>query len=117
MLGRHLSIHPSVCNSLAIPVPAAPLQGRMLNAPLLGIKGGKHHPHPLGGKRGWVPVWHWLGTVPMPWHRCAERVQINPVPSGTTRPLPLGFPEVIYSLCPPGIPQAACQAVMEPTFH
>lgn len=67
---------------------------------------------------GQVPAWqHWLGTVPMPWHPFAEWVPINPAPPGTTHLLPLGFPEVIYSLCPAGIPRAACQAVMEPTFH
>lgn len=64
-----------------------------------------------------MPVWHWPGTVPMHWHRFAEWVQINPAPPSTTCPLPLGFLEVIYSLCLPGIPRAACQAVMEPTFH
>lgn len=61
--------YPSIPLS-AIPLPSLCLlplcRAEMLNTPLLGIKGVKHHPHPSGGKRGWVPVWHWLGTVPMP---------------------------------------------------
>jgi len=43
----------------------------VLSTPLLGVRGARDTPIPGGGRRGRVPVWHWLGPVPTPWDRFA----------------------------------------------
>lgn len=113
--------HPSILLSVLL-LPSLCLRfmmrwwAEMLNPPLLGVR-GTEAPLSLGREKGTGPgmalAWHSSPALAL----LAEWVRINPAPLGTTRPLPLGFPEVIYSLCPAGIPRAVCQAAMEPTFH